>query len=47
MVKKMKKHLRTIVQVGFTAVTNGYLMGFAKGSIYKGPMKKEIGRAHV
>lgn len=40
MVKKMKKHLRTIVQVGFTAVTNGYLMGFARGSIYKGPMKK-------
>lgn len=31
--------LRTWVQVGFTALTNGYAAGFAKGDIFKGPTK--------
>ncbi|MDO4269309.1 MAG: 4Fe-4S binding protein [Eubacteriales bacterium] len=33
------RHLRTWVQLGFTALTNGYAAGFAKGTIYKGPSK--------
>lgn len=36
---KLRKHLRTWVQLGFTALTNGYAAGFAKGNIYKGPTK--------
>ena len=28
-----------LVQLAFTALTNGYAAGFAKGSIYKGPGK--------
>lgn len=36
---KIKEHLRTVVQVCFTAFTNGYAQGFAKGGIYKGPTK--------
>lgn len=31
--------LRTWVQLGFTALTNGYAAGFAKGDIFKGPTK--------
>ena len=31
--------MRLIVQVGFTALTNGYVLGFIKGKIYKGPTK--------
>lgn len=36
---KLKTHLRTWVQLGFTALTNGYAAGFVKGNIYKGPTK--------
>ncbi|MEG1857294.1 MAG: 4Fe-4S binding protein [Pseudoflavonifractor sp.] len=36
---KWKKHLRTWVQVLFTALTNGYAAGFVSGKIYKGPTK--------
>ncbi len=32
-------HLRTFVQLAFTAVTNGYYAGFAKGEIYTGATK--------
>ncbi len=39
LVKKMKRHLRLMVQVCFTALTNGYAAGFAKGTIYKGSTK--------
>ncbi|MEM1483255.1 4Fe-4S binding protein [Oscillospiraceae bacterium PP1C4] len=35
----MQKHLRLWVQGGFTALTNGYLAGFANGTIYKGKTK--------
>lgn len=31
--------LRTWVQLGFTALTNGYAAGFVKGDIFKGPTK--------
>jgi len=30
---------RTLVQIGVAAVTNGYVKGFADGSIYTGPLK--------
>lgn len=39
MVKRIKNNLRLWVQIGFTAVTNGYLYGFVKGRIYTGPTK--------
>jgi polyferredoxin len=32
-------HARLLVQIGFTAVTNGYLKGFENGSIYRGSLK--------
>ena len=35
----VKRHIRTWVQFCFTALTNGYAAGFAKGNIYKGPTK--------
>ena len=35
----VRRRLRTWVQIGFTALTNGYAAGFAKGTIYKGPTK--------
>ena len=36
----MDKKIRRFVQICFTAVTNGYLLGFAKGNIYQGNLKK-------
>lgn len=35
----LREHVRTLVQLCFTALTNGYAAGFVKGSIYKGPSK--------
>ena len=35
--KKSKRHL---FQIFYTALTNGYLMGFVEGKIYKGELKK-------
>ena len=35
----MKDHLRTWVQIGFAALSNGYAAGFMRGNIYKGPLK--------
>lgn len=37
---KMQRNIRLIVQVVFTALTNGYVLGFAKGKIYQGESKK-------
>lgn len=37
--ESIKKRLRLWVQVGFTALTNGYAAGFAKGGIYTGGTK--------
>lgn len=39
MIKSIKKHLRTLMQIGFTTLTNGYAAGFANGTIYRGPSK--------
>ena len=36
---KLGGALRHLVQAVFTAVTNGYAAGFAKGTIYTGPLK--------
>ena len=33
----MVRKLRPLVQIGFTAVTNGYVFGFLTGKIYTGP----------
>ena len=37
--KKGKKDIRTWFQIAFAAVTNGYLIGFAKGKIFTGKTK--------
>ena len=36
----LRRHARTAVQLGWTALTNGYAAGFAKGTIYKGELKR-------
>ncbi|MFI3171520.1 MAG: 4Fe-4S binding protein [Eubacteriales bacterium] len=38
-IKKVKKNKRFLVQIVFTALTNGYLLGFIQGKIYKGESK--------
>jgi len=35
-----KRSLRLWVQLGWTALTNGYAAGFVRGNIYKGALKK-------
>jgi hypothetical protein len=35
-----KQRLRLLVQVAFTALTNGYAAGFIGGKIYSGGLKK-------
>lgn len=37
--EKIRKRIRLWVQIVFTAVTNGYLLGFITGKIYTGPTK--------
>ncbi len=37
---KQKKSKRHIFQIVYTALTNGYVMGFIEGKIYKGEFKK-------
>ncbi len=37
--KKLKKHLRLTVQLVFTALSNGYVQGFAEGKIFRGKTK--------
>lgn len=36
----MKKHTRTIIQVVWAALTNGYITGFLNSKIYRGDLKK-------
>lgn len=36
---KIKSNLRLSVQIIFTALTNGYLLGYMNGKIYKGKGK--------
>jgi len=38
--KKLLTNVRLMVQIGFTAITNGYLIGFTEGKIYKGSTKQ-------
>lgn len=40
LINKIKSNLRLIVQIVFTALTNGYLLGYMKGKIYSGNSKK-------
>ena len=37
--KRAGNRLRLLVQIGFTALTNGYLAGFFRGKIYTGKAK--------
>ncbi len=37
--KAGKQNIRLWIQIGFTAVTNGYAKGFSNGSIYTGSLK--------
>lgn len=37
---RLRRHLRTAVQFCFTALTNGYAAGFARGTIWKGASKQ-------
>lgn len=39
MIKVINNRMRLWVQIVFTAVTNGYLLGFLRGRIYTGPTK--------
>ena len=36
----IKNHFRTVVQILFAAVTNGYAAGFLEGKIYRGNGKR-------
>ena len=36
----LRRHVRTAVQLGWTALTNGYAAGFAKGTSDKGEGKR-------
>lgn len=38
-IKKTKKNVRLFIQIAFTALTNGYVLGFLRGRIYTGPLK--------
>lgn len=38
-IRKAKDRMRLWVQIAFTAITNGYLIGFIQGKIYTGPAK--------
>lgn len=37
---ELRRNVRTVVQLCWTALTNGYAAGFAKGTIYKGELKR-------
>lgn len=39
LINNIKNNLRLTVQIVFTALTNGYLLGYMKGKIYKGNSK--------
>lgn len=39
MLSEIKNRIRLWVQIAFTALTNGYFIGFIKGKIYTGPTK--------
>lgn len=37
--KTRRNHIRPIIQAAWTAISNGYVLGFVKGKIYTGPLK--------
>lgn len=39
LMRNIKEHARTWVQIVFAAVSNGYLYGYMTGQIYRGPLK--------
>ena len=39
-IRKIREHVRLIVQITVTALSNGYVNGFLQGTIYKGTSKK-------
>ena len=39
-IKTVRKHLRLWVQIVFTAITNGYVLGYTQGKIYRGTSKR-------
>lgn len=39
MKKIQKENRRHIIQAVFTAATNGYILGFLRGTVYRGPLK--------
>lgn len=39
LMRNIKEHVRTWVQIVFAAVSNGYLYGYMTGQIYRGPLK--------
>lgn len=40
LLSKLTSNIRLCVQIVFTALTNGYLLGFARGKIYRGGSKQ-------
>ena len=40
LLRRLRRYLRTAVQFCFTALTNGYAAGFARGTIWKGASKQ-------
>lgn len=40
LINKLRKNIRLVVQICFTALTNGYVNGYLQGTIYKGTGKK-------
>lgn len=40
LLSNVKRNIRLWIQVVFTAITNGYVLGFAKGKIYQGSSKQ-------
>lgn len=40
LIHKLRKNIRLVVQICFTALTNGYINGYLQGTIYRGTGKK-------
>lgn len=39
LIHKLRKNIRLVVQICFTALTNGYINGYLQGTIYRGTGK--------
>ena len=40
LINKLRTNIRLVVQICFTALTNGYINGYLQGTIYRGTGKK-------